>query len=96
MGGSETLRGGRDLVTSSTPITQAQALLGNSETCHRLLPFLLGCVVGVDPTSRFLSSPGMALTVDVVGPAPWGFRISGGRDFHTPIIVTKVRAVFPS
>lgn len=32
----------------------------------------------------------MALTVDVVGPAPWGFRISGGRDFHTPIIVTKV------
>ncbi|XP_076401424.1 PDZ and LIM domain protein 2 isoform X1 [Peromyscus maniculatus bairdii] len=33
---------------------------------------------------------GMALTVDVVGPAPWGFRISGGRDFHTPIIVTKV------
>lgn len=94
MGGSETLQGGRDLVTSSTPITQAQALLGNSETCHRLLPFLLGCVVGVDPTSRFLSVPGMALTVDVVGPAPWGFRISGGRDFHTPIIVTKVRAVF--
>lgn len=36
----------------------------------------------------------MALTVDVTGPAPWGFRISGGRDFHTPIIVTKVRAVF--
>lgn len=33
----------------------------------------------------------MALTVNVVGPAPWGFRISGGRDFHTPIIVTKVR-----
>uniref|UniRef100_A0AAF7AAD1 PDZ and LIM domain 2 n=2 Tax=Bos TaxID=9903 RepID=A0AAF7AAD1_BOVIN len=32
----------------------------------------------------------MALTVDVVGPAPWGFRISGGRDFHTPIMVTKV------
>lgn len=34
----------------------------------------------------------MALTVDVVGPAPWGFRISGGRDFHTPIMVTKVSA----
>ncbi|XP_004685288.1 PREDICTED: PDZ and LIM domain protein 2 isoform X2 [Condylura cristata] len=32
----------------------------------------------------------MALTVDVVGPAPWGFRITGGRDFHTPIKVTKV------
>ncbi|XP_008061744.1 PDZ and LIM domain protein 2 [Carlito syrichta] len=34
----------------------------------------------------------MALTVDVVGPAPWGFRITGGRDFHTPITVTKVTA----
>lgn len=34
----------------------------------------------------------MALTVDVVGPAPWGFRISGGRDFHMPITVTKVSA----
>ncbi|XP_049625441.1 PDZ and LIM domain protein 2 [Suncus etruscus] len=32
----------------------------------------------------------MAKTVDLVGPAPWGFRISGGRDFHTPIVVTKV------
>nr|XP_033713583.1 PDZ and LIM domain protein 2 isoform X4 [Tursiops truncatus] len=32
----------------------------------------------------------MALTVDLVGPAPWGFRISGGRDFHTPIVVTRV------
>lgn len=32
----------------------------------------------------------MALTVDVVGPAPWGFRISGGRDFHMPIVVTRV------
>uniref|UniRef100_A0A2K6R027 PDZ and LIM domain protein 2 n=1 Tax=Rhinopithecus roxellana TaxID=61622 RepID=A0A2K6R027_RHIRO len=32
----------------------------------------------------------MVLTVDVAGPAPWGFRITGGRDFHTPIMVTKV------
>lgn len=37
----------------------------------------------------------MALTVDVAGPAPWGFRITGGRDFHTPIMVTKVRMVAP-
>nr|1VB7_A Chain A, PDZ and LIM domain 2 [Mus musculus] len=36
------------------------------------------------------SSGSSGLTVDVAGPAPWGFRISGGRDFHTPIIVTKV------
>uniref|UniRef100_A0A8C6CFY0 PDZ and LIM domain protein 2 n=1 Tax=Monodon monoceros TaxID=40151 RepID=A0A8C6CFY0_MONMO len=36
------------------------------------------------------SPTGMALTVDLVGPAPWGFRISGGRDFHTPIVVTRV------
>ncbi|XP_053766557.1 PDZ and LIM domain protein 2 isoform X2 [Desmodus rotundus] len=37
-----------------------------------------------------LTLDGMALTVDVVGPAPWGFRITGGRDFHMPIMVTKV------
>lgn len=40
-----------------------------------------------------LSYSGMAKTVDLVGPAPWGFRISGGRDFHTPIVVTKVRGL---
>ncbi|XP_019650277.1 PDZ and LIM domain protein 2 isoform X2 [Ailuropoda melanoleuca] len=37
-----------------------------------------------------MASQDMALTVDVVGPGPWGFRITGGRDFHTPIMVTKV------
>ncbi|CAD7686884.1 unnamed protein product [Nyctereutes procyonoides] len=36
------------------------------------------------------ASSDMALTVDVAGPGPWGFRITGGRDFHTPIMVTKV------
>lgn len=41
--------------------------------------------------SPFPQVSGMALTVDVVGPAPWGFRISGGRDFHMPIVVTRVR-----
>lgn len=43
---------GRDLVTSSATTTQAQALLGSSETCHPSSPFSLGCVVGVGPTSR--------------------------------------------
>ncbi|XP_072560850.1 PDZ and LIM domain protein 2 [Paramormyrops kingsleyae] len=32
----------------------------------------------------------MALTVTLVGPAPWGFRISGGRDFKRAITVSKV------
>eukprot|EP00070_Physeter_catodon_P034627 XP_028341521.1 PDZ and LIM domain protein 2 isoform X2 [Physeter catodon] len=35
----------------------------------------------------------MALTVDVVGPAPWGFSILGGRDFHTPIVVTRDKEI---
>lgn len=56
-------------------------------------PFL-GVYSGSGSHLPVFSSSGMALTVDVVGPAPWGFRISGGRDFHTPIIVTKVRSVF--
>ncbi|KAI5094759.1 PDZ and LIM domain protein 2 [Silurus meridionalis] len=32
----------------------------------------------------------MAFTVTLTGPSPWGFRISGGRDFKKAITVSKV------
>uniref|UniRef100_A0A2D4LK63 PDZ domain-containing protein n=1 Tax=Micrurus spixii TaxID=129469 RepID=A0A2D4LK63_9SAUR len=32
----------------------------------------------------------MSVNVNLTGPAPWGFRITGGRDFRKPIIVSKV------
>ncbi|KAM3868112.1 PDZ and LIM domain protein 2 [Diretmus argenteus] len=32
----------------------------------------------------------MALTVTLIGPSPWGFRIFGGRDFKKAITVSKV------
>ncbi|XP_063050913.1 PDZ and LIM domain protein 2 [Engraulis encrasicolus] len=32
----------------------------------------------------------MALTVTLLGPSPWGFRIAGGRDFKRAITVSKV------
>ncbi|KAF5907325.1 PDZ and LIM domain protein 2-like, partial [Clarias magur] len=32
----------------------------------------------------------MAFTLNLTGPAPWGFRISGGRDFKKAITVSKV------
>ncbi|XP_074708196.1 PDZ and LIM domain protein 2 [Strix uralensis] len=32
----------------------------------------------------------MPVTVTLTGPAPWGFRITGGRDFGKPITVSKV------
>ncbi|NWI84663.1 PDLI2 protein, partial [Pitta sordida] len=32
----------------------------------------------------------MLVTVTLPGPAPWGFRISGGRDFGKPIAISKV------
>ncbi|XP_053092346.1 PDZ and LIM domain protein 2 isoform X1 [Pangasianodon hypophthalmus] len=32
----------------------------------------------------------MAFTVNLTGPSPWGFRISGGRDFKKAITVSKV------
>nr|XP_015196203.1 PREDICTED: PDZ and LIM domain protein 2 isoform X1 [Lepisosteus oculatus] len=32
----------------------------------------------------------MSLTVNLIGPSPWGFRISGGRDFKKAIAVSKV------
>ncbi|XP_037536458.1 PDZ and LIM domain protein 2 [Nematolebias whitei] len=34
----------------------------------------------------------MALSVNLIGPSPWGFRIYGGRDFKKTIVVTKVNA----
>uniref|UniRef100_A0A3Q2ZV75 PDZ and LIM domain protein 2 n=1 Tax=Kryptolebias marmoratus TaxID=37003 RepID=A0A3Q2ZV75_KRYMA len=32
----------------------------------------------------------MALTVDMIGPSPYGFRIYGGRDFKKALVITKV------
>ncbi|XP_014892698.1 PDZ and LIM domain protein 2 [Poecilia latipinna] len=32
----------------------------------------------------------MALTLNLIGPSPWGFRICGGRDFNKDITVSKV------
>ncbi|NXW49658.1 PDLI2 protein, partial [Nyctiprogne leucopyga] len=32
----------------------------------------------------------MLVTVTLAGPAPWGFRITGGRDFGKPITISKV------
>ncbi|XP_053124950.1 PDZ and LIM domain protein 2 [Hemicordylus capensis] len=32
----------------------------------------------------------MSVSVTLMGPAPWGFRITGGRDFRKPIVVSKV------
>uniref|UniRef100_A0A8C6ZD15 PDZ domain-containing protein n=1 Tax=Nothoprocta perdicaria TaxID=30464 RepID=A0A8C6ZD15_NOTPE len=34
----------------------------------------------------------MSVTVTLAGPAPWGFRISGGRDFGKPIARGKAAA----
>ncbi|CAB1319784.1 unnamed protein product, partial [Coregonus sp. 'balchen'] len=36
------------------------------------------------------SGHAMALTVNLIGPSPWGFRIYGGRDFKKAITVSKV------
>ncbi|XP_018590044.1 PDZ and LIM domain protein 2-like isoform X2 [Scleropages formosus] len=32
----------------------------------------------------------MALSVNLTGPSPWGFRVSGGRDFKKPLTISKV------
>uniref|UniRef100_A0A3B5MP47 PDZ domain-containing protein n=1 Tax=Xiphophorus couchianus TaxID=32473 RepID=A0A3B5MP47_9TELE len=36
------------------------------------------------------SDHSMALTLNLIGPSPWGFRIYGGRDFKKAITVSKV------
>ncbi|KAI2650994.1 PDZ and LIM domain protein 4 [Labeo rohita] len=33
----------------------------------------------------------MSHTVTLTGPSPWGFRLVGGRDFSTPLTISRVR-----
>ncbi|KPP67468.1 PDZ and LIM domain protein 2-like, partial [Scleropages formosus] len=33
----------------------------------------------------------MALSVNLTGPSPWGFRVSGGRDFKKPLTISKLQ-----
>ncbi|XP_040394423.1 PDZ and LIM domain protein 2 isoform X2 [Cygnus olor] len=69
------------------------------------LPGPLRCGAGGSPLPHPLSTPdfptpqppvhaeppaAMPVTVTLAGPAPWGFRITGGRDFGKPITVSKV------
>lgn len=34
----------------------------------------------------------MPQNVVLDGPAPWGFRLSGGKDFNQPLTITRVSA----
>ena len=38
----------------------------------------------------------MPQNVVLPGPAPWGFRLSGGIDFNQPLVITRVCAFHPS
>lgn len=37
-----------------------------------------------------LHMPNMSQTVTLKGPSPWGFRLVGGRDFSTPLTISRV------
>ena len=58
-----------------------------SMCCSNSVFSLCRCPVGL---SEKAASHMMALTVNLLGPSPWGFRISGGRDFKKAITVSKV------
>lgn len=34
-------------------------------------------------------------TVTLNGPAPWGFRLQGGKDFNMPLTISRVRPESP-
>lgn len=38
----------------------------------------------------------MPQNVVLLGPAPWGFRLSGGIDFNQPLVITRVGVFHPS
>ncbi|XP_015717495.1 PDZ and LIM domain protein 5 isoform X8 [Coturnix japonica] len=35
-------------------------------------------------------------SVSLVGPAPWGFRLQGGKDFNMPLSISRIRTLFGS
>ncbi|XP_074837690.1 PDZ and LIM domain protein 2 isoform X2 [Carettochelys insculpta] len=55
-------------------------------SCLGLRPLPRSCY----PAPPATSGGAMSVTVHLTGPAPWGFRITGGRDFRKPIVVSKV------
>lgn len=61
--------------SSSSPKGSCVALFSRPTECLRGLP---------------TGGAAMSVSVTLVGPAPWGFRITGGRDFRKPIMVSKV------
>lgn len=50
------------------------------------------CLLVVTNISRKLcvDMPNMPQTVTLKGPSPWGFRLVGGRDFSTPLTISRV------
>lgn len=34
--------------------------------------------------------------VTLDGPAPWGFRLQGGKDFNMPLSISRVSASYPT
>ena len=67
-------------------------------TSHLLLKLIYVNLVFFPPkvltSDRCLPDHSMALTVNLIGPSPWGFRICGGRDFKRAITVSKVPVGF--
>ena len=35
----------------------------------------------------------MAIQITMSGGSPWGFKMTGGRDFHMPLAIAKVREI---
>ncbi|PNJ35410.1 PDLIM5 isoform 23 [Pongo abelii] len=33
-------------------------------------------------------------SVSLVGPAPWGFRLQGGKDFNMPLTISSVSKLY--
>lgn len=60
---------------SGSPVLKAILLHLFFNPDYRILPFLLI----------------MPRTVTLSGPSPWGFRLVGGRDFSTPLTISRVR-----
>lgn len=48
-------------------------------------------LIKTNVSSSFYSQAMSVYSVTLSGPAPWGFRLQGGKDFSMPLTVSRVR-----
>lgn len=78
------------VLETKAPQPAVKTLGKDARPCEAFPGFLANLNISF---SLFLKAMNM-YTVTLSGPAPWGFRLQGGKDFSMPLTVSRVRNQF--